>query len=54
LTHFGAGSGGWFFAQIKIVPDYDVAVVAASISGLAAAATKELIAELLEAFAVKR
>jgi CubicO group peptidase (beta-lactamase class C family) len=54
VTHFGAGSGGWFFAQIKIVPDHDVAVVAASNSGLAADATKELIAELLEAFAVKR
>jgi CubicO group peptidase (beta-lactamase class C family) len=53
-THFGAGSGGWFFAQIKIVPDHDVAVVAASNSGLAADATKELIAELLEEFAVKK
>jgi hypothetical protein len=54
VTHFGAGSGGWFFVQIKIVPDYDVAVVAASNSGQAAEATKELIAELLEEFAVKK
>lgn len=50
LAHFGAGSGGWFFARIEIVPDHDAAVVAASNSGQAADATKELITELLEEF----
>jgi CubicO group peptidase (beta-lactamase class C family) len=50
VTHFGAGSGGWFFARIEIVPDHDAAVVAASNSGQAADATKELIAHLLEEF----
>jgi len=50
VTHFGAGSGGWFFARIEIVPDHDAAVVAASNSGQAADATKELITELLEEF----
>lgn len=50
VTRFGAGSGGWFFARIEIVPDYDAAVVAASNSGQAADATRELIAELLEEF----
>lgn len=47
ITHFGAGSGGWFFARIEIVPEHDTAVVAASNSGQAAEATKELITELL-------
>ncbi len=47
-THFGSGSGGWFFVRIQIVPAHDAAVVAASNSGLAAKATKELITELLE------
>lgn len=51
VTHFGAGSGGWFFVRIQIVPAHDAAVVAASNSGQAAGATKELIAELLEEFA---
>jgi hypothetical protein len=50
LTHFGAGSGGWFFARIEIMPERDAAVVAASNSGQASAATKELITELLEEF----
>ena len=40
--------------QIKIVPDHDTAVVAASNSGQAADAAKELTAELLEEFAVKK
>lgn len=51
VTHFGAGSGGWFFVRIVIVPEHDAAVVAASNSGQAAEATKELYAELLEKFA---
>ena len=47
LTHFGAGSGGWFFVRIEIVPGHDAAVVAASNSGQAADATNELLRELL-------
>ncbi|HEV2855180.1 MAG TPA: serine hydrolase domain-containing protein [Thermoanaerobaculia bacterium] len=54
VTHFGAGSGGWFFVRIVIVPEHDTAVVAASNSGQAAAATKELVTELLDEFAVKK
>jgi CubicO group peptidase (beta-lactamase class C family) len=54
VTHFGAGSGGWFFVRIQIVPESDVAVVAASNSGQAGDATKELVTELLERFAAKR
>jgi hypothetical protein len=49
--HFGAGSGGWFFVQIIIVPEHDAAVVAASNSGQAFKATSELYTELLEEFA---
>lgn len=48
VTHFGSGSGGWFFVRIVLVPELDAAVVAASNSGQAADATKELQAELLE------
>ena len=48
VTHFGSGSGGWFFVRIVLVPELDAAVVAASNSGRAADATKELQAELLE------
>lgn len=51
VTHFGAGSGGWFFVRILIVPSHDAAVVAASNSGLAGDATRELCTELLEEFA---
>jgi CubicO group peptidase (beta-lactamase class C family) len=54
ITHFGAGSGGWFFVRIMIVPGHDAAVVAASNSGQAADATKELCSELLEEFAAKK
>jgi CubicO group peptidase (beta-lactamase class C family) len=50
VTHYGAGSGGWFFVRIMIVPEHDAAVVAASNSGEAAAATKELSMKLLEEF----
>ena len=51
VMHFGAGSGGWFFVQIVIVPEHNAAVVVASNSGQAAAATNELYTELLEEFA---
>jgi CubicO group peptidase (beta-lactamase class C family) len=54
VVHFGAGSGGWFFVQIIIVPQHDAAVVAASNSGQAAQATTELYRELLEEFAAKK
>ena len=54
LMHFGAGSGGWFFVQMVIVPELNAAVVVASNSGQAAAATNELYAELLEEFAVQK
>ena len=54
VMHFGAGSGGWFFVRIVIVPEQDAAVVAASNSGQAADATRELYTELLEEFAAKK
>ena len=54
VTHFGAGSGGWFFVRIEIVPEHDAAVVAASNSGQAADATKELITELLREYVAKK
>jgi len=54
VTHFGAGSGGWFFVRIEIVPEHDAAVVAASNSGQAAAATKELCTDLVEEFAAEK
>jgi CubicO group peptidase (beta-lactamase class C family) len=52
VTHFGAGSGGWFFARIVVVPEHDAAVVAVSNSGLAGDATRELCMELLQEFAL--
>jgi CubicO group peptidase (beta-lactamase class C family) len=48
IMHFGSGSGGWFFVRIVIVPEHDAAVVAASNSGLAGDATREVWKELLE------
>lgn len=45
--HFGAGSGGWFFARIWIAPERDAAVVTAANSGDAAAATREVSQQLL-------
>jgi CubicO group peptidase (beta-lactamase class C family) len=53
VTHFGAGSGGWFFVRIQIVPEHDAAVVAASNSGQAGDATRELVTELLGQFTAK-
>ena len=47
VLHYGAGSGGTFFIRIAIAPEHDIAVVAASNSGEAAAATKEVIESLL-------
>jgi CubicO group peptidase (beta-lactamase class C family) len=49
VVHYGAGSGGTFFVRIFIVPDLDTAIVAASNSGEAAAATREVIDSLLAA-----
>lgn len=46
--HFGAGSGGWFFARIWIAPERDMAVATLSNSGAAAAATRELTLRLFE------
>ncbi len=45
--HFGAGSGGWFFARVWIAPERSAAVVTLANSGDAAAATRELSERLL-------
>jgi CubicO group peptidase (beta-lactamase class C family) len=50
-THFGAGSGGWFFARILVLPQHDAAVVLASNSGDAGPATRELWPALVQRFA---
>jgi CubicO group peptidase (beta-lactamase class C family) len=47
VVHFGAGSGGWFFVRIVVLPEHDTAVVVASNSGDAARATRELWPELV-------
>lgn len=47
VLHYGSGSGGTFFVRIAIVPEHDAAVVVASNSGEAAAATREVIESLL-------
>lgn len=52
--HFGAGSGGWFFSYIVIVPEHNAAVVVLSNYGQAAGATRELYTLLLERFAPDR
>lgn len=49
--HFGAGSGGWFFARIWIAPERRAAVVTAANSGDAALATRELSERLLSGLA---
>lgn len=51
LTHFGAGSGGWFFVRIVILPEHDATVVIASNSGDAERATRELWPHLVQQFA---
>lgn len=51
VIHFGAGSGGWFFARIVIVPEHDAAVVIASNSGDAGPATRDLWPRLIQQFA---
>jgi CubicO group peptidase (beta-lactamase class C family) len=50
MTHFGAGSGGWFFARIVILPEHDAAIVMMSNSGDAGPATRELWPELMKKF----
>jgi CubicO group peptidase (beta-lactamase class C family) len=47
VVHYGAGSGGTFFMRIFIVPEHDIALVAASNSGEAAVPTREMFEELL-------
>ncbi|MGQ0532767.1 MAG: serine hydrolase domain-containing protein [Caulobacteraceae bacterium] len=49
--HFGAGSGGWFFARIWIAPERDMAVAALSNSGDAALATRDLTLRLFSEYA---
>jgi CubicO group peptidase (beta-lactamase class C family) len=49
VVHYGAGSGGTFFVRIVIVPDLDAAIVVASNSGDAAAATRDVLDRLLVA-----
>lgn len=49
--HFGAGSGGWFFVRIVIVPEHDAAVVIASNSGDAGPAASALWPRLVQQFA---
>lgn len=53
-VHYGAGSGGTFFTRIVVVPALDAAVVVASNSGDAAAATREVVDALLEMDALPR
>lgn len=53
LTHFGAGSGGWFFVQIVILPEHDATVVIASNSGDAGRATRALWPQLVQQFATR-
>ena len=53
LTHFGAGSGGWFFVRIVILPEHDATVVIASNSGDAGRATQELWPHLVQQFAAE-
>jgi CubicO group peptidase (beta-lactamase class C family) len=49
VVHYGAGSRGTFFVRIVIVPDLDAAIVVASNSGDAAAATRDVLDRLLVA-----
>ena len=51
IVHYGAGSGGTFFVRMLIAPGHDVALVAASNSGEAGPATRELFDELLGSIA---
>jgi CubicO group peptidase (beta-lactamase class C family) len=50
VMHFGAGSGGWFFVRIVIVPEHDGAIVIASNSGDANPAIRELWPQLVQQF----
>jgi CubicO group peptidase (beta-lactamase class C family) len=47
-VHHSSGSGGTFFTRMVIIPQLDIAVVAASNSGEAGAATGQVIEVLLE------
>ena len=49
-VHYGAGSGGTFFVRILLVPDRDIAIVVASNSGDAVAASRSVADTLLEAW----
>lgn len=49
VIHYGAGSGGTFFVRMFIVPERQIALVAAANIGEAAPATRELFDELLKA-----
>lgn len=49
VVHYGAGSGGTFFVRIVIVPALDTAIVVASNSGEAGAATREVVDSWLTA-----
>ena len=50
VIHFGAGSGGWFFVHIVIVPECDGAIVLASNSGDANRAIRDLWPQLVQQF----
>ncbi len=50
IVHFGAGSGGTFFARIYIIPSHDLAVVVLTNAGTGGDATKELGRMLIERF----
>lgn len=47
IVHYGSGSGGTFFVRITIVPALDTAIVVASNSGDASAASREVTNSLL-------
>lgn len=53
-VHYGAGSGGTFFVRIFIVPDFDVAIVVASNSGDAGAATRAVVDTVLSRVSTTR
>ncbi|MDQ3697522.1 MAG: hypothetical protein M3373_05790 [Gemmatimonadota bacterium] len=53
VVHYGAGSGGTFFVRIFVIPDRQIALVAAVNSGEAGPATRDLFDELLAAHSVK-
>jgi hypothetical protein len=48
--HFGAGSGGRYFARVALLPKVDLAIVVLANSGDAAKATRDVIERLAEQF----